>query len=69
MARRSSASPESSNGRTMVVMKALAPRGGLRAGAPYIWKRRKTVTAFWPPKPKPLMIAVSTFLTRFTFGT
>ena len=34
-----------------------------------MWKRRKTATAFWPPNPKPLMIAVSTFLTRFTFGT
>ena len=25
-------------------------------------KRRKTATAFWPPKPKPLIIAVSTLV-------
>ena len=38
------------------------------SAAPYASKRRKTTTAFCPPKPKPLMIAVSTFLARFTFG-
>ena len=30
--------------------------------------RRNTATAFWPPKPKPLMIAVSTASSRATFG-
>ena len=34
----------------------------------YAWKRRKTATAFWPPKPKPLMIAVSTRRWRATLG-
>ena len=34
----------------------------------YSTKRRKIATAFWPPKPKPLMIAVSTFLALLTFG-
>ena len=31
-------------------------------------KRRKIATAFWPPNPKPLIIAVSTRSFRFTFG-
>ncbi len=32
-------------------------------------KRRKMATAFWPPNPKPLIIAVSTRAWRATFGT
>ena len=31
--------------------------------------RRKTATAFWPPKPNPLIITVSTRLGRATLGT
>ena len=31
--------------------------------------RRKIVTAFWPPKPKPLTATVSTFVSRATSGT
>lgn len=33
------------------------------------WKRRKMATAFCPPKPKPLIIAVSTRVLRATRGT
>ena len=36
---------------------------------PQASKRRKTATAFWPPKPNPLIIAVSTLAWRATFGT
>ena len=32
-------------------------------------KRRKIVTAFWPPNPKPLTATVSTFVSRATSGT
>ncbi len=35
----------------------------------YSANRRKTATAFWPPKPKPLIIAVSTRTRRLTSGT
>ena len=35
----------------------------------YASKRRKIATAFWPPKPKPLIIAVSTRALRATSGT
>ena len=38
-------------------------------GARYSSKRRKTATAFWPPKPKPLTMAVSTLASRATLGT
>ena len=31
--------------------------------------RRKIATAFWPPNPKPLIIAVSTCARLFTNGT
>ena len=42
-----------------------------RPGAPpaYASKRRKIVTAFWPPKPKPLIATVSSFASRATSGT
>ena len=35
----------------------------------YASKRRKIVTAFWPPKPKPLIATVSSFASRATSGT
>jgi hypothetical protein len=35
----------------------------------YASKRRKIVTAFWPPKPKPLIATVSTLASRATSGT
>ena len=35
----------------------------------YASKRRKIATAFWPPKPKPLIATVSTFAVRATSGT
>jgi hypothetical protein len=39
---------------------------GSRCG--YSSKRRKIATAFWPPKPKPLIIAESTRFWRATCG-
>src|SRR5436190_649754 len=41
----------------------------LPAGNLYPWKRRNTATAFCPPNPKPLIIAVSTLALRLTLGT
>lgn len=35
----------------------------------YALKRRKIATAFWPPKPNPLIMAVSTRALRATSGT
>jgi S1-C subfamily serine protease len=51
-----------------------SPTGSLRMGfssegGGQAAKRRNTATAFWPPKPKPLMIAVSTLACRLTSGT
>ena len=46
----------------------VAPPGLTRTAPGYASKRRKTATAFWPPKPKPLMIAVSTRFSRATSG-
>lgn len=40
-----------------------------RRGRAYASKRRKIVTAFWPPNPKPFTATVSTFAGRATFGT
>ena len=59
--------------------KSIAAQGG-RGRSPGVWhqsgigpdhasNRRKTATAFCPPKPKPLMIAVSTRALRLTLGT
>ena len=42
---------------------------GRASAAGYASKRRKIVTAFWPPKPKPLIATVSTFALRATSGT
>ena len=44
-------------------------RPGGRTPAAYASKRRKIVTAFWPPKPKPLIATVSSFASRATSGT
>jgi len=44
-------------------------RDAARAGAVYASKRRKIVTAFWPPNPNPLTATVSTFAFRATSGT
>ena len=58
--------------RTPNVGAVLEHRAAFRAAgrAPgYASKRRKIVTAFWPPKPKPLIATVSSFASRATSGT
>ena len=51
---------------TAALEAAGSPRPKARS---YASKRRKIVTAFWPPKPKPLIATVSTFAVRATSGT
>jgi acyl-CoA thioester hydrolase len=46
-----------------------SPGGDSMPRADYASKERKTATAFWPPKPKPLTMAVSTLVWRATLGT
>ena len=67
---RGTAAPRLSGG----TVHAGLPRRGARLPranrpGPYASKRRKIVTAFWPPKPKPLIATVSTFALRATSGT
>ena len=45
------------------------PRHPARASVHQSVTRRRMVTAFWPPKPKPSTATVSTLASRFTSGT